>query len=145
MANKKIISILIFLLLVFLTSCTKYETILIDNGIEEIKVKAEIADTQEKRERGLMFREHLGENKGMFFAFDNEGTYAFWMKNTLIPLDIIFISKDLNIVEIIHAEPCEEDPCKTYETTKYAKYVLEINGNFTTRNSIDVGDEVVIG
>ena len=123
MANKKIISILIFLLLVFLTSCTKYETILIDNGIEEIKVKAEIADTQEKRERGLMFREHLGENKGMFFAFDNEGTYAFWMKNTLIPLDIIFISKDLNVVEIIHAEPCEEDPCKTYETTKYAKYV----------------------
>src|SRR3989338_4492308 len=144
MANKKIISIFIFLLLVFLTSCTKYETILIDNGIEEIKVKAEIADTQEKRERGLMFREHLGENNGMFFAFDNEGTYAFWMKNTLIPLDIIFISKDFQIAEIIHAEPCEEEPCKTYQTTESARYVLEVNGNFTIRNGIDVGNEVII-
>jgi len=137
-------NIFIFLLLVFLTSCTKYETILIDNGIEEIKVKAEVADTQEKKERGLMFRERLGENKGMFFAFDADGTYAFWMKNTLIPLDIIFISSDFKILEIFHAEPCEEEPCKSYQTTKYAKYILEVNGNFTTRNGIDVGDEVVI-
>ena len=144
MANKKIISIFIFLLLIFLTSCTKYETILIDNGIEEIKVKAEIADTQEKREMGLMGREHLGENKGMFFAFDADGTYNFWMKNTLIPLDIIFISKDFKIVEVIHAEPCMEEPCETYKTSEYSRYVLEVNGNFTTRNEIEVGDEVVI-
>src|SRR3989338_4872669 len=144
MANKKIILIFALIFLVLITSCAKYETILIDNGAEEIKVKAEVADTPEKREMGLMGREHLGENKGMFFAFDNEGTYAFWMKNTLIPLDIIFISKDLQIVEIIHAEPCAEEPCETYETTEASRYVMEVNGNFTTRNGIDVGDEVII-
>ena len=141
----KIISIFIFLLLIFLTSCTKYDTILIDNGIEEIKVRAEVADTQEKREMGLMGREHLGENKGMFFAFDAEGTYKFWMKNTLIPLDIIFISKDFKIVEIVYAEPCSEEPCKIYQTASYSKYILEVNGNFTARNGIEVGDKVAIG
>jgi len=140
--NKKIIIILIFL--VFLTSCAKYETIFIDNGTEKIKIKAEVADTQEKIERGLMFRKHLGENKGMFFAFDSEGTYAFWMKNTLIPLDIIFISSDFKILEIFHAEPCIEEPCKSYQTTKYAKYILEVNGDFTARNGIQVGNEVAI-
>ena len=91
-----------------------------------------------------MFRKHLNENKGMFFAFDADGTYAFWMKNTLIPLDIIFISSDFKILEIFHAEPCTEEPCKSYQTTKYSKYVLEVNGNFTIRNSIDVGDKVII-
>ena len=144
MKNKKILIILGLIFLVFVTSCTKYQTVYIDNGAEKIKVKAEVADTQEKMERGLMGREHLGENKGMFFAFDNDGVYAFWMKNTLIPLDIIFISKDFNIVEIIHAEPCVEEPCKTYKTTEYSRYILEVNGNFTTRNGIEAGNEVVI-
>ena len=144
MSNKKIILTFALSLLV-LTSCAKYQDIYINNGAEEIKVKAEVADTQEKMERGLMFRERLGENKGMFFAFEHEGTYAFWMKNTLIPLDIIFISGDFKILEIFHAEPCAEEPCKSYQTTKYAKYVLEVNGNFTIRNGIDVGDEVIIG
>ena len=145
MSNKKIILTFALIFLVLLTSCAKYETIFIDNGVEKIKIKAEIADTQEKKERGLMGRERLGENKGMFFAFEHEGTYAFWMKNTLIPLDIIFISGDFKILEIFHAEPCAEEPCKSYQTTKYAKYILEVNGNFTTRNGIDVGDEVIIG
>ena len=141
--GKKIILILIFL--IFLASCTKYRNVYIDNGMEEIKVRAEIADTQEKREMGLMFRKHLGENKGMFFAFDADATYNFWMKNTLIPLDIIFISKDFKIVEIVYAEPCSEEPCKIYQTASYSKYILEVNGNFTVRNGIEVGDKVAIG
>ena len=144
MENKKITLVLSLIFLVFLTSCTKYETIFIDNGVERIKIKAEIADTQEKMERGLMFRKHLGENKGMFFTFKDEGTYAFWMKNTLIPLDIIFISKDFKIMEIVRAEPCEEEPCKTYQTASYSKYILEVSGNFTARNGIDIGDTVII-
>ena len=142
MGNKKIIFILVFL--VFLTSCTKYETILIDTGEEEIEVKAEIADTQEKRERGLMFRKHLDENAGMLFTFNDDSSYSFWMKNTLIPLDIIFLSKDFVIVEIIHAEPCKEEPCETYSTEKYSRYILEVNGNFTIKNDIKVGDKITI-
>jgi len=139
--KNKIIFILIFL--IFLTSCTKYETIFIDNGEEEIKIKAEIADTQEKRERGLQFRKNLDENKGMFFAFNSDASYSFRMVNTLIPLDIIFISKDFDIVEIFHAEPCKEEPCKEYKTKKYSRYVLEVNGNFTTNNNIKVGDRII--
>jgi len=142
---KKIIPVLFLIILVFLTSCTKYETIFIDTGgEEEIKIKAELADTQEKKERGLMFRESLKENSGMFFPFDEDATYNFWMKNTLIPLDIIFISKDFKIVEIIHAEPCEEEPCKSYKTSQYSRYVLEVNGGFTTRNNIVVGNKIAI-
>lgn len=143
MGNNKIIFILIFL--VFLTSCTKYETILIDTGEQEIEVKAEIADTPEKRERGLQFRKHLDENSGMLFSFNVDASYSFWMKNTLIPLDIIFISKDFDIVEIIHAEPCEEEPCEKYDTEKYSRYILEVNSNFTTNNNIKVGDKIIRG
>ena len=106
MKNKNIIFILIFL--IFLTSCTKYNTIYIDNGAEEIKIKAEVADTQEKRERGLQFRKHLDENSGMFFVFGAYSDYSFWLKNTLIPLVIIFISKDFNIIYIIYAYHYEE-------------------------------------
>ena len=140
MRNKKIIFILVFL--VFITSCTKYETILINTGEEVIELKVEIADTPEKREKGLQFRKHLDENSGMLFAFSSDATYSFWMKNTLIPLDLIFLSRDLDIVEIIHAEPCEEEPCETYDTKKYSRYVLEVNGNFTTNNNIKVGDRI---
>ena len=140
--KNKIIFILVFL--VFLTSCTKYKTIIINNGEGEIEVKAEIADSQEKRERGLMFRESLKENSGMYFTFDNDATFNFWMKNTLIPLDIIFISKDYIIVDIIQAEPCVEDPCESYKTTEMSRYVLEVNKDFTTINSIEVGDRIII-
>ena len=91
-----------------------------------------------------MFRESLKENSGMFFTFDNDATFNFWMKNTLIPLDIIFISKDYIIVDIIQAEPCVEDPCESYKTTEMSRYVLEVNKDFTTINSIEVGDRIII-
>ena len=141
--KNKIIFILFFLVL--LTSCTKYETIFIGNGEEKIKIKAEVADTQEKKERGLQFRESLKENSGMFFAFDSDATFNFFMINTLIPLDIIFISKDLDIVEIIYTESCVEEPCQNYKTSKYSRYVLQVNGEFTTKNNIEVGDKIQIG
>ena len=141
MENKKIIFIFIFL--VFLTSCTRYENILIDTGEEKIEVKAEIADTPEKREKGLQFRKHLDENAGMLFTFNTDATYSFWMKNTLIPLDIIFLSGDFVILDIIHAEPCKEEPCETYSTENYSRYILEVNGNFTTKNNIEVGDRII--
>jgi len=131
-------------LLFIVTSCTEKQTVLIDNGVEQIKVKAEIADTPEKRGLGLMYRDKLKETSGMFFVFDNEGTYSFWMKNTLIPLDIIFISGNFEIVDIIKAEPCTEDPCEKYEPEKSAKYILEVNKDFTTKNNIKVGNKITI-
>lgn len=94
--------VLMFFLLIFLVSCTKNieksSEIYIDNGKNLVKINAEIADDNEERIKGLMFRERLNENSGMFFVFENEEEQTFWMKNTLIALDIIFIDKNLEIV-----------------------------------------------
>lgn len=132
--------ILIFLLLI-LAGCN-YKYVLVDNGKEKIKVDVEVADNDEERMLGLMFRESLGENSGMLFIFDTKAKYAFWMKNTLIPLDVIFIDENFNIVDIIYAVPCKEDPCERYIPKTESLYVLEVNGNFTAKNGILTGNKV---
>lgn len=105
-------------------------------------VEVEIVNTPETRQKGLMFRESLGENEGMLFIFEEEGLYPFWMKNTLIPLDIIWISQDMQIVDIKTAVPCNEDPCPNYSPSGKALYVLEVNAGFAERKGIEIGDEV---
>src|SRR3989344_7461514 len=72
-------------------------------------VNVEVSDSPEERARGLMYRESLGENEGMLFIFEDEEIYPFWMKNTLILLDIIWISSDLIIVDIKKVVPCAEE------------------------------------
>ena len=141
--------ILVFLLLIFLIGCTKISNknlneISIDNGEKIIKLNVEIADDNKERQQGLMFREKLNENEGMLFVFDNEDYQTFWMKNTLIPLDIIFIDKNFQIVDIKNAAPCKTYPCDLYKSSKPAKYVLELNANFTIRNSIKEGDKIIL-
>lgn len=138
-------NLMIFFFIVFLVmivSCKSENAVFIDNGKEKIKVVVEIADSPEERASGLMFREFLDGNSGMLFIFDDEKTRSFWMKNTLIPLDMIFISKDFEIVDIKYAEPCKEDTCISYVSKEPAEYVLEVNGNFTARNDIAIGDMV---
>src|SRR3989344_1181533 len=140
---KKILVIFVFIVfLVMIASCKSENAVFIDNVNEKIKVNVEIADSPEERTAGLMFRESLGENFGMLFIFDDEKTRSFWMKNTLIPLDMVFISRDFKIVDIKYAEPCIQDQCTSYVSSKLAKYVLEVNGNFTIRRDIAVGNEV---
>lgn len=79
------------------------------SGVHRFSV--EIADTAETRERGLMFRTHLAADRGMLFNFRAVGSTAFWMRNTLIPLDIIFIAADGHIVSIAkNAVPHDETP-----------------------------------
>ena len=142
---KKSLVIFIFIVsLVMLASCKSENAAFIDNGKEKIKVEVEISDSPEERAAGLMFREFLGENSGMLFIFDDETTRSFWMKNTLVPLDIIFISKDFEIVDIKYAEPCKENPCISYVSKGPAEYVLEVNGNFTIKNNIKIGDKIII-
>ncbi len=146
---KKIFSkFLIIFLLIFLVSCTKNfdknsNQILIDNSQKLIKINIEIADDRDEITKGLMFREKLDENSGMLFIFQNEDYHTFWMKNTLIPLDIIFIDKNFKIVDIKQAVPCE-DQCSTYRSAKPVKYVLEVNAGFTEKNNIKVDDKVVL-
>ncbi len=137
--------ILAIFLLIFLISCSKsFNEISIDNGKKIIKINVEIADDKQERTKGLMLRTELDENSGMLFVFDEENYQTFWMKNTLIPLDMVFIGKDMKIVGIKNAVPCKQDPCTLYKSARPAKYVLEVNGNFTSRNSIIVGNKAEI-
>lgn len=136
--SKGILKQILFLLLiiVLLSSCSKSNY---DSGeviIGDVSVKVEIADTLEKRTLGLMNREELGEFDGMFFVFDEEQEMSFWMKNTLISLDIIFIDSNYEIVKIHTAEPCISDLCKTYSSDALAQYVLEVNAGFSEKYGI---------
>ena len=103
----------------------------------------EIADSKEERVRGLMFREKLEEGKGMLFIFEQEDIHSFWMKNTRISLDIIWISKDKEIVFISkNAQPCKGgDACPTINPEKSALYVLEINAGLVDKTGVKIGDK----
>ena len=132
-------------MLIFLIGCTEnFNEIYIDNGGGLIKINAEIADDNDERATGLMFREKLNENEGMLFVFESEGYQTFWMKNTLIPLDMIFIGNDFKIVDIKNAKPCKENPCALYKSSKPSRYVLEVNSGFSARNNIKTGDKTIL-
>jgi uncharacterized protein len=105
------------------------------------KVVVEIADTPELTQRGLMFRRHMGENEGMVFLFEEPDIIPFWMKNTLIPLDIIWLDPDRRVVHIAHSvPPCKADPCPSYPPSRPAQYVVEVNSGFAKRHGVKKGD-----
>ena len=116
-------------------------------GTVEIKekdfiFKVEIAETQEKRKKGLMFRTELDEDKGMLFIFPYPDLVNIWMKNTFLSLDIVFISEDNIIVDIVkEALPLSE---KIYTSKLVAKYILEINSGLIKKLDINIGDKVKI-
>ncbi|MFA4995910.1 MAG: DUF192 domain-containing protein [Patescibacteria group bacterium] len=103
----------------------------------------ELATTSEEQERGLMERESLAADAGMLFVYRSEGDYPFWMKNTKIPLDMIWIDKDFKVVSMVAAEPCVSDPCRIYDPQKQAKYVLELSAGTAQNINLKEGDEVV--
>lgn len=140
--------ILLFFLLFFLISCPKISNknlndVTIDNGKKIIKLNVEIADENQERQKGMMFREKLDENSGMLFVFDEEGNRTFWMKNTMISLDMIFIDKNFRIIDIKNAVPCDAEPCVLYKSSMPALYVLEVNSNFSAKNNVKVGDKII--
>jgi len=111
--------------------------------IGDTAVNAEIADTALKKMKGLMFRSSLGEIDGMLFLFDTEGYYGFWMMNTSIPLDIIWVNSTKHVVYIQeNAQPCKLTSCPTYAPNAPAMYVLEVNAGFADKHSIKVGSKV---
>jgi uncharacterized protein len=112
--------------------------------IKKICIKVEIAKTENERNIGLMYKEYLSENEGMFFIFENEDKHQFWMKNTFISLDIIWINRDFEIVDIIQAEPCVSLECDIYKPREKALYVLEVNKGFSLKNNIMIGDKILI-
>ena len=129
------------LLLISLAGCSNLETI----SINDVEIKVETADSEIERVKGLMFRENLPEEQGMLFIFKNQETRSFWMKNTFIPLDMIFVDADKTIVDILeNAEPCKTEECPLYTSNAPAMYVIEVNAGFVKKNGIEVGDKVRI-
>ena len=115
--------------------------------IAEKSIKIELADTPEKRSRGLSGRSLLEENSGMFFTFDSKDTFpSFWMKDMAIPIDIIWINDD-KIVKIDKNVPvpiagAKDSDLKLYRPDKPIDYVLEVNAGFADKNSITVGQSL---
>jgi uncharacterized membrane protein (UPF0127 family) len=102
----------------------------------------EVASTDDERAKGLMFRRELGPTKGMLFLFPRERKLSFWMKNTLIPLDIIFVSPDWRVVGIVeNATPLSEE---SRGVDQLSQYVLEFVGGTSHRAGISEGARVRI-
>ena len=111
--------------------------------IKENCFNVELAKTQAELTKGLMYRSSLESTSGMLFIFQTEGKYSFWMKNTLVPLDILWINKNKEIIYINKDTlPCQSDPCLTYGPNSPALYVLEINAGLSEKYSFNVGDKV---
>jgi uncharacterized membrane protein (UPF0127 family) len=104
----------------------------------------EIATTTNQIRRGLQHRSYLGEDRGMLFHFPLSRTIGFWMKDTLIPLDILWLDDELRIIHLEEAAPpCTADPCPSYGPSGKASYVLEINAGAARRAGIGPGDRAV--
>ena len=103
------------------------------------RVRVEVADTIEKRQRGLMFRDHLDEDRGMIFVFPEERQLSFWMRNTRIPLSIAYIGSSGRIREILDMAPLDET---THPSAEEVMYALEVNRGWFARAGVKTGDVV---
>lgn len=115
-------------------------TFLKKDGKELKKIDIEVADDNTQRAQGLMWRKTMPENEGMLFIFPEDADQAFWMKNTIMPLDIVFINSNKEIVKIYkNAIPYSE---KSMPSEKKAMYVVETVAGFCDRNGISEGDKI---
>lgn len=118
-------------------------SITIFTGAGPVKINVEFAKTSEERQKGLMNRVSLPKNSGLLFIFPDETNRSFWMKNTLIPLDVIFVSSKGHINEMTTLNPCQEtEICQPYNSKTPAQYVLEINAGSAEKWKIIEGDIV---
>ncbi len=105
-----------------------------------LAVHVEIASDDPTREQGLMYRDQLAPERGMIFIFPSSGVYPFWMKNTLIPLDMIWIDESKRVVHVAaDVPPCRADPCPSYPPGASARYVLEVAGGVAAQHHLTTG------
>jgi uncharacterized protein len=105
----------------------------------------EIAESEAARNQGLMHRTEMATDHGMLFVFQDDAPRAFWMKNTKIPLDMLFFDADRKLVSVQHdVPPCVADPCPGYSSGAPARYVLELNGGRARKLGVQSGDELSI-
>ena len=159
--SKPAVTVLLLFLLFFFSSCgekgrreTAGNAQFMDETIEVVfkggrVVVAEVVDTEEEKRKGLMFRKKLDPSGGMVFIYGEDGFYPFWMKNTLIPLDILWLKEEgggeVRVVYLHkNARPCREEPCRNYFPMMAARYVLEVNAGFIDHEGIKAGDKARI-
>jgi len=125
-----------------LTAFKKQGEVFFQDSLKNLvkKVDVEIADSDAARHLGLMFREGMNEDQGMLFIFPKEEPQSFYMKNTVLPLDIIFVNASKKIVKIhSDTEPFSE---KSLPSVKPALYVVEVNAGFTKKFGIKEGSQI---
>ncbi len=116
------------------------EPLVIHAGGSAYKFEVEVVTTPETRAQGLMYRKSMAANAGMLFIYPGEQAVSFWMKNTLIPLDMLFLKADGSIAHIAHsAVPLDETPI---DSGAAVKAVLEVNGGTAAALGIKEGDRV---
>ena len=122
------------------TTTTTPRVILSPAGRDPVTVDVEVVQTPEARQRGLMYRKQLAANAGMLFIFDQSEWHSFWMHNTLLPLDMLFITSDWHVLGIVeNATPLTDSP---RNVPGDSQYVLEVNAGFSRRHGLQPGTNV---
>ncbi len=125
------------ILLSLLLATPSQPSISFEGKAQTHRIQVDVARTPKQREQGLMFVEDLSKDQGMWFVFNNEQMRQFWMKNTLIPLDIIFVNSKLEVINIVHrAQPETLTPRRSKAP---AQYVLELLGGQAKRRGLKAG------
>jgi len=131
----------VFGLVLLVAACANQPSLVLETANGDFTFEVELADTAESRAQGLMFRQELAEDKGMLFDFKEEREVAFWMRNTFIPLDMIFIAADGTIMNIYeNARPQDETAIPSLFPVRF---VLEIPGGRSAEIGLKAGDKMV--
>lgn len=127
------------------TGCASSTGLWVEVGNERIAV--EVADDDAERSRGLMFRDTLEQGRGMLFLHESEGSLAYWMKNTRIPLDILYFDRNFRLVsQQRDVPPCSlGDRCPPYPSDAPAQYVLELAAGEAERLGLKDGEQLRVG
>ncbi len=145
MENKYWILAGIFVVLIILSypANTSEEDNKLPIKVNGLTIRVEVAKTTSQKSKGLMYRKELPQNEGMLFIFDYDGAHSFWMKNTLIPLDIVWLNSQKEVVHIEHSvPPCKKVPCPGHASPYKARYVVELNGGWSIKNGLNLGDQM---
>lgn len=133
----------IFLIFFLVSTVYSAEIKFIKLFIHDSEFVAEVAETEQQKMVGLMFRKTIPGDYGMLFVYSDNDFRAMWMKNTLISLDFVFMNENKEVVDIIkNVPPCRKDPCKTYVSKEKARYVLELNAGITNKLKLKIGDQL---
>jgi uncharacterized membrane protein (UPF0127 family) len=111
---------------------------------ERVVLQVEILSTRAERQKGLMYRRSLPARAGMVFRYPEDVTGGFWMKNTLIPLDIAFYDARGRIRRILTMTPCRRDPCRIYSPGVAYRAAIEVNAGSFRRWNVEAGDRIAV-